>query len=415
MERLRGRNAIHTKVRNRSAILRLLLRNGPMARRDIARILHLTPATITNATRELLDHGLIAEMQRCNGDDPQKAGKVIPLMIHREASFAVGVNLGLTSVSVGIIDLCGQSRTLLGAQYGDRTAQAIVTQTADLIAHALEKIDMGMDRVVGVGVGVPGIVDPDHGMIRSHLGLNWVDVPFGALLSDALCRPVRLVNNVHSMAACERMYGVASEVDNFSLVFVSTHIGAGMVIGGELYEGFDSAAGGLAHLCVEPGGPLCSCGNRGCLQAVAGNLTLLQDAQRAIHDGRETKLRLSDVALTRPSAINRLFVAARRGDALAIDLLRRQAHYVGLGIASLLYLLDPELVVLLTPILDYDIDLGGVDYLGVVRQTVRQQARLIALPDERLVGSHFGSLAPTLGSAAVVFDKFLEEMPFMDY
>ena len=342
------------KASNRSAVLKLLLQNGPLTRQRIANALNLTPATITNATRELITLGLVREE-----GDPRTAQtttrRSIPLSIAADGSYAIGLNVGFTGLRIGVADLAGRVRkSKAGFLYQDRTAVRIVEQIAAAVATVVDESKVDPARIAGIGVAVAGHVDAQHGIVHSHLGLGWHGVPLGELLTQALERPVKLVNNVHAITLAERMYGAATALDDFALIYLSTIIGAGFVIGGQLYQGHASAAGMLAHLCVLPDGPLCSCGQRGCLEAIAGNQAVLDDARRALASGRESALAgllkinaMSQGIMTQGMQL--LSTSAHQGDKLACELLSRQAHYIGLGAAAIFNLFDPMRIVLITP------------------------------------------------------------------
>lgn len=411
MPPIRGQNSPVMKARNRSAILKLLLQHGPMPRQQIARALQLTPATITNATRELIELGLLTE-HRESTKVRATARRSVPLAIDADGAFALGVNVGFTGIRLGVADLAGRVRFHWAQYYAGRQPDAVVEQIAAGVQEALQVRDIDTDRIVGIGVPVAGVVDTQQGIVRSHLGLGWQDVPLGALLAQALNSKVQLVNNVQTTALAESMYGAAADVDNFALVYVSTVIGTGIVMGGRLYQGMHSAAGMLGHLCVVPGGPLCTCGNRGCLEAVAGNLAVLEDAKRAIAGGRATLLRQRFTGQETAGDIRTVWEAAQQGDALARELLLRQAQYVGQGVANVLYLLDTSRVVLLTPDFDQHLDLGGASFLDVVRQTAQERVRLFDVQD-RIVSSRLDATAPIQGGAAVIFSDFIESASFV--
>jgi predicted NBD/HSP70 family sugar kinase len=398
MPLIQGHNSPLMKVRNRSAVLRLLLERGPMARRDIATTLGLTPATITNVTRELIRLDLIEE--RNGHAHVADARKAVPLDVRGAGAAALGINLGRPGAALCVVDLRGTVLAEARLPYADH-APASVTQAVAATGQRLLAESMVDDRrLVGVSVGVAGVVAPDRDAIRAHLALGWRDVPFGALLGAALGRPVVVENNVHAMAVNERLFGVAAGAGDVVLLFVSATIGAGVLVDGALHRGHHASAGLVGHIVVEPDGPLCSCGSRGCLEAVASTEAIVEawEPQRA-----------GPHAPSYP----RFLAATRAGDERARRLLARQAYHVGGAVAHLLHVLDPDLVVLAGPGAVDDVDLAGESWLEIVRRIARQRAPLLDVPDERIVASGFGADAAMRGAAAIALGDFLEQVPFV--
>lgn len=410
---IRGHNSPVMKARNRSAVLKLLLQAGPSTRRDLAAYFGLTPATITNVVHELLAHGLVEERVDLADGRAAVTRKPVPIAVRAGGAFAVGINLGHTAAPVAVVDLNGSIRALETYHYAAREPATAVARLAAAVDRVIVRAAVDPRRVVGIGVGVAGVIDPTAGVIRTHLGLGWQQIALGPLLSAAVGRHVQVINNVQAMTVGERLWGVATAVDDFALVFVGAVVGAGVMIGGQLHRGREAAAGLIGHMQFVPDGPPCSCGSRGCLEALASSLALVAQAEAAIRSGRSSLIGPLAPAATAQRAPASILAAARRGDRLASELLERQAQYIGAAVAALLHLVDPDLVVLLTPVLDEPLSLGGQTYLDLVRQAARDRARLLDVPDERIVVSRFGSDATVRGAAAVVIEEFLETVPFV--
>jgi predicted NBD/HSP70 family sugar kinase len=409
MSALQGQNSPAMKARNRSIVLKLLLERGPLPRRDMAEFLALTPATMTNVVRELIALGLVEERADMDVTPVGAARRSILIDVRPDGAYAVGVNMGISGAQVSLVDLRGNVRTIVDVPYDERAPELLVPR----IAAAIRRLagEAGTDRTVGVGVGVAGVVEPRRGMVRAHLSLGWRDVPLADLLGWELgVRPI-VVNNVHAMTVSEHLFGVAAGANNFAFVFVSTVIGAGLMIDGGLVPGHASA-GLIGHVRVVPDGPLCRCGSRGCLEAVASHAAIAREAERAIEAGQATSLRGRLPAATPGEAVRVLHEAAREGDRLAASLVGQQARYVGIGLAALFHLLDPEIVVLAVPIPGGQLDLEAGAFLETVRETVRDQAPLLDDPDRRIVVSRFGSEATVRGAAAVSLADFLDRAPF---
>ena len=370
-------------------------------RRDMAQALGLTPATITNASQELIGLGLIAEC-----DDAKTEQRSVPLCIDPTGAYAIGINMGRTGLGVGVADLGGRIQRYVSQPWLVSEPDTVVAFLAETINTIMRQTSVDPTRMIGVGIGVAGMVDVDQSIVRSHTGLNWRQVALGPRLADRLGWEIQVANNVQALALAESMYGVATAVDNFALVYVSTVTGAGIVMGGELYQGERSTAGALAHLPVVPGGPLCSCGGRGCLEAVASNFAVWQDAQRSMRADAPPSLQRRLDAPFQSRTIAIIWAEAEQGDSLACELLRRQAHHVGLATASLFAILDPALVALSTPGCCQAMDLGEGSFLDMSGAQLRNN------PPGGCGRAHrfqYPWRAPLIqGAAALVFAGFIE-------
>lgn len=395
---MQGHNSPRMKARNRTAVLRSLLERGPMPRRDLATALQLTPATITNVARELIGQQLLEERWDLEPAATDLFRKAVPLDVRADGAAALGINLGRPGAVVGVVDLKGEIRASTTLRYADPSPAEVVRALARASERIIDASGVDPRRVVGVGVGVAGVTDGGRRRVRAHLALGWRDVPLGSLLEDALARHVHVENNVHAMAVSERLYGVGARAARMVLLFVSATIGAGAMIDGQLLRGQNASAGLIGHVVVDPDGPPCRCGNRGCLEAVASNEALVERWHGATSEpgGRSEQL----------------FAAARAGDGAALRLLAEQAQHIGGAVASILYTLDPDLVVIAGPILGRAIDIDGASWVNLVRRAARARAPLLEVPDERIVPSRFGADAPLRGAAAIALAEFLERAPF---
>jgi predicted NBD/HSP70 family sugar kinase len=412
MRHLDGHNSPRMRLLNRGSVLALLLARGPMARRDIARELRLTPATITNATRELIAAGLVAEQRKADRGGEPRSGKAVPVDLRADGAFAVGINLGADATVVAVVDLKGAIRDETVIPHRECAVPAVVRTLAEAVERTLVGSRVDRARVIGVGLGVAGVVDPDAGIVRSHLGLGWRDVALGPALATALGWPVQLANNVHAMAVAERLHGAASDVDSSVLLYVGATMGAGLVVGGDLHRGHASAAGLIGHVSLDPAGPLCDCGNRGCLQAVVSHQAVVLAARAALAGGRASLIEPGALEAISPAAMAIVYWAAARGDDLAVELLADRARQVGAAAALLLSILDPDRLVLGGLAEEWSIDLRGATALELVRRTARERARLLGDVEARIVVGRLGGQAWSRGAADIVLARFLSDGPF---
>jgi predicted NBD/HSP70 family sugar kinase len=289
-DQLNSRSATSSKAapadarpRNRTLLLQTLHANGPQSRADLARHSGLTPTTVSAVTAELIADGLIAEVGR---KASTTAGKPATLLgVEPDARHVVALDLSDDDViEAAVINLSGKivarhSQARHG-ETGKKAASAIVKFTRD-IARSLDR------PLLGVGCATPGIVD-DHGVVLTAAHVKWTDEPLAAKLTAAVDVPCYVANDANAAVLAE--YGaLETATENLLLVRVGGGVGAGVVIGGELFVGDQFAAGEIGHVVVDDEGALCRCGRRGCLEAIVSAPLLAQrlngvgDSDRAQH------------------------------------------------------------------------------------------------------------------------------------
>lgn len=245
--------------------------------------------------------------------------------------------------------------------------------------------------VAGVGVAAPGPVNPRRGVVHQAPNLaRWQDVPLQALLEEHLEIPVRVGNDANLAALGEFRYGVGREVDDLIYMTISTGVGGGIISQGELIQGPEGLGGEVGHVVLEPRGPRCGCGKRGCLESLAAGPHIARQARERVAMGAPSSL----AALSQGITARDVSDHARRGDALALEIWLRAAHYIGLAMANLAHLYNCHLFVLG----------GGVSREGdflfdPVRRAVEERALRPYLPI-RVVGTSLGEDVGLLGALA---------------
>jgi predicted NBD/HSP70 family sugar kinase len=311
---------------NRVAVLRLISGSGPIARVEIAEQLGLSPATVTAVTRQLLDHGLVRVADR----SPSKGGRPRMLLeLVGGAATAFGVKIAPDHL-VGVrVDLDAEVLEQF-AQPLDVTAADAVERIGALLETWIGPASSG-SRLLGLGLGVPGVIDADRGVSAPMIG--WEQLPLAQLVQERLGVPVLVDNDVNTLAVSERLYGRGRNVDNFLTVTVGRGIGLGIIAGGDIYRGFGGGAGEFGHVTVREDGPLCTCGKHGCLEALVADPALVAEAQRR-------KL------LSRRDGIDRLRELADSGDVSAREIYGQAAAILGRSVADLINVLSPQLVLI---------------------------------------------------------------------
>lgn len=322
---------------NRALVLNLVRADPTLSRARIVRETGLSPAAVSGIVDHLLREGLIRE------EGTEATGHVgrrpLRLALNAGARLAVGIYIDVCVVNAAPVDLSGLPGPVISMPLppGSSPEEAL-DRAADLVRRLLHGLPA--ERLLGVGVAVPGMVAWPGGLNLFSPNLGWHNVPVRAMLEERLRRPVLVDNEVRALALAEYQYGAARAVRSAVFLDAGYGVGGAVILDGALYRGRRGAAGEFGHNTVDPEGPRCGCGNRGCLEVFASASGLAARAREAIAAGAQTLLTPDALSL------DALTAAARAGDRLAGALLSRASTYLGLAVANAIDNWDPELVVL---------------------------------------------------------------------
>lgn len=311
----------------RTAVLALIGAQGPVSRAELARSLKVSPALVTQLTRQLIADGLLEELQSV----PSQGGRPARLLgLTASAGNAVGVKVAPDHVALVEVQIDGSVVRSSTEPY-----DAYAPEALGRLSHVVGDFDADAARpLLGIGVGLPGNVEvPAKGIVDSSQ-LRWQQYPVGQTLRRDHGLPVLVENNVNALTMAERLYGQGRGHDSFLVVTVGTGIGGGFVTDGSVVRGASGAAGQIGHIPVVDDGPRCQCGNTGCLEALIGEQALVAAARTA-------------GIVPAQGGIDALREAAGTGDAAARAVFRQAGERLGRALAGVVNVLDPELVVLL--------------------------------------------------------------------
>jgi N-acetylglucosamine repressor len=319
---------------NRSSVLNTVKNAGPVARTDIARITGLSPATVTAITSELIEDNLVFEK---SAGDSSGGRRPILLALNPRGGYVVGIKLTEHEAIGALTDLEATVISRRTQPWEGSTPQDAV-QVMSRLVHALA-VEKGVRKkqLLGVGVGLAGIIDAPRGILRSTPYFEWLDLPLRDLLQTSLRLPVYIDNDVNTFTLAEKWFGSGKGIDNFLTVTIGRGVGMGIVVNGQLYRGVGGGAGELGHTVVDPLGPLCSCGKRGCLEAYIGDQALIQSAQAGAQRG--------DLPFSVQDAQGLVNLAAS-GDPFARQILAEAGEKLGNALANLINLFNPELIII---------------------------------------------------------------------
>ncbi|MEU4800576.1 ROK family protein [Streptomyces sp. NPDC023327] len=271
----------------RAEIFATVLTAGPISRTQLAQRLGLVPSSVTRMLPPLLEHDYLREADTA----PQGRGRPQKMLhVNPDKHIVVGMKIGPAQVSGVVTDMAANVLARAEEPIGDCTPETALSAAAALTSKLLSEAPEAADRVLGLGVGVSGHVDSGAGICRYSALLDWDKVDVAGPLSEAIGLPVVVNNDVNTLVVAERWFGQGRDVDSFAVVTVGPGIGCGLLLDGALFSGATGLAGELGHLPLDPAGPMCSCGRRGCLEALAGDRAVL----RHLHDAGVPCLTISE-------------------------------------------------------------------------------------------------------------------------
>lgn len=324
---------------------------------------------------------------------------LVPKLSHvSRPLFRAGVDLGGTNLRAGIIDLAGGAVLAEEAEptRAEQGPDAVIARIARLVGRVTATAGLPPEGLAAIGVGIPGLYDPATGVVRflPNLPTTWRGVHLAAELQRLTGSPVTLINDARAFVLAEATFGAGRGAQTVVGMTIGTGIGGGVVIDGRLRLGLDGTAGEVGHQIIDYNGPLCGCGNRGCLEAFASAATIAAHGMKAVRHGWTTSLRElagGDLNAITPELIA---VAAEAGDAVAGRILDEAGFYLGIGVANLVTLFSPDAVVIGGGVAG-----AGERLLTAIRETVQQRARVTPLERVRIVPAGLGGRAGLIGAA----------------
>ncbi|MGF7086770.1 glucokinase-like ROK family protein [Kroppenstedtia sanguinis] len=386
---------------NRSTILNVIRLQGPISRAEIAKVTRLTPPTVTNIVGELLQDGWVVE---CELGESTGGRKPILLNMNHQAFNVVGVYAGVKSIRVLSADPMGN----IGAEQllpvpSRPTVKTYTDLLTDAVGSVVDQIREQGIPLLGVGVGMHGLVDPREGVSRFAPNLAFSDLPLRSILQEKFDVPVEVENDVRARAVGESWFGQGRGADPFICVHVGTGVGAGMMYGGRLLCGSTFTAGELGHTVIDPAGPMCGCGNRGCLEAFVSGPATLERARRRLMAGEPSLLQTWGGRAGEQLSGRDLTAAARKGDRLAIEELAETGRWLGIALANLINLLNPRKIILSGGMMA-----TGAFVLDPLRRTVEERALSTPAQEVSIVVSELGDQAGAIGAYTLVLQKLFE-------
>ncbi|GAA4629818.1 ROK family transcriptional regulator [Actinoallomurus vinaceus] len=375
---------------NRSVLLWSLYFDQPSTRQELSRTTGLSPASVSNVVRELIDEDIVSEAGAVDSDGGRPR---VLLRINQDHGYVIGVDVGETRVRVELFDLAMTERAR--ADYPLDPREHGVTTIVDRILEGLSAVladaGVGPSAILGVGIGVPGVVEQGDEVIVHGQTYGWDAVPLGRLLRAGTDLPLHIDNGAKTMGRAEMWFGAGRGAQHAVVCLIGSGVGASVIAHGRTHRGSTSSAGEWGHTTIMVGGRECRCGAQGCLEAYVGAEAILDRYTGAL-PGQDEE-----------SALAALLDAAAGGAGEAESVLEETALYLGVGLADLINLFNPERIILG----GWAGLLLGERLLPRIRDAARRHALRHAFSETSIELGRLGPEAVALGAATLPIELFL--------
>jgi N-acetylglucosamine repressor len=377
---------------NRSTVLNIVKGDGPVSRTEIGRLSGLSPATVSEITADLIAEGLIYE--KAAGDSTGGRPPIL-LALNHDAAYVVGLKLAERQISAALTDieatiLC----TLAVPVTGITVVERAVVELGRVVEQVIAEASVPRERVTGVGIGLAGVIDAERGLCRYSPILGWRDVPLEQLVEEQIGTPVRIDNDVNTLAMAEKWFGAGQGVDDFLVVTVGRGVGLGIVANGQCYRGTRGGGGEFGHTVMDENGPPCDCGKRGCLEAYVADPALVRLAREAARQGKLTDLDSDELT------VEQITELALGGNEVLREIFAQAGRVLGMGIANLINILNPALI-----IVSGEGVRAGELLFGPMRQAVREHAFDGLMDDTEIFIQEWGDEAWAWGATSLVLQE----------
>jgi glucokinase-like ROK family protein len=380
-------------------VIRALRKSGQTSRVEVSNITGWSRAKTSHEVNSLIKKGFLEEA----GTGASKGGRRPRLLrFNRQLGYIVGIDIGATSIEVALADINGLVlRRVYESADVRHPPEELLGRCSRLILDLAVTQGFHPEQILGIGVGVPGPVDFARGvLVAPPLMPDWENYPIRDFFKGTFPSAFVVVDNdVNIMALGEQRSGDAANVDHFLLIKIGTGIGCGIMISRKIHRGSDGCAGDIGHICVDKGGPICRCGNRGCLEAMAAGPAITEKAMQAARNGKSGLLRkmMEDKGgMLTPEDVNS---ACREGDEEALEIIRASGQMIGDVLAGLVNFFNPSHIFISGGIANF-----GNHLLIAIKRAVLRRSLPLATTNLAIHFSRAGADAGVIGSIMLALD-----------
>ncbi len=384
---------------HKKKIINILYKEGPKSNKQISNDTYLSPPTIARLLNDLINEGLVTDF----GIGDSEGGRRPNLFgIKRDSRYILGIDIGRNIRRFALLNFHNEFVTELvcipGKLNNDHeTVNQIYLQSLKIIKEA----GIDYNKIMGIGIVLPGLINTRTG--KSYSYLNYTDKPVSQLFEEKFNLPVFTENDSNLMAMGEHAFGLAKGKENVLCLTLVAGIGMGLILNGKLYSGKSGFAGEFGHIIIEENGLLCTCGKKGCLETMASEEALVRMAKEGLEKGCTSMI--TNIVNNNFENITSevILKAAEKEDLFAIDILSEVGHYLGKGIATLIHLYNPEMI-----IIGGKMAKAGLYLTDSIKQTLNKRTISLIRQDTKIVTSELGEKAGVMGATSLAMHRILQ-------
>ncbi|HWQ53777.1 MAG TPA: ROK family protein [Bryobacteraceae bacterium] len=390
--------------RDKRVIEAVVRRFGPISRSRIHELTDISTSATSVLVRELMDEGRLLETGRAANGKGTGRNEVL-LELDEDFRFIAAVEFDEENVMAGVLNMHPAIRNTVSEPANlHGGVDGLVNQLVSCTRKVLEKAGLETSSLLGIGIADPGLVDSRRGVTVTSSTIDfWNQVPLQEIFEKEFGVPALVQSKTRAKTVAERVLGAGEMLDSMVYVDYGVGIGAGLILDGKLLLGERGAAGEFGHTHALAGGPACLCGSYGCLEAVAGARAVEARMRRLIAQGGNSQALALAGGDPGNITVWNILEASSRGDKVSSNIVAEVAGYLGVGLADLINLFNPSVIVL-----DKRLEAGGRELLDEIRLTVRRQA--LAWSNERIAirFAQLGSEAGILGLTMMILERYFE-------
>ena len=380
-------------------VMRALRKNGQTSRAEIASITGWSRAKTSQEVNALIEKGYLVDV----GEGISKGGRKPRLLrFNSQLGYVIGIDIGATSLEIALADINGSIINRVEEPSDVRQPpEDLLGRCSELILEMVVAQGIHPQKILGIGVGVPGPVDFARGvLVAPPLMPDWENYPIRNFFKETFTSAFVVVDNdVNIMALGEQRSGDAANVDHFLVIKIGTGIGCGIMSSRKIHRGSNGSAGDVGHICVDKQGPICRCGNRGCLEAMAAGPAIAEKAMRAAREGKSEllqKVMEDNNGVLTPEDVN---VACREGDEAALEIIRSSGQMIGDVLAGLVNFFNPSHIFIGGGIAKF-----GNHLLIAIKRAVLRRSLPLATTNLSINFSRSGADAGVLGAITLALE-----------
>ena len=397
-----GLSHVDNAARNKNVILNIVRDRSPISRKEISQYSRLSIATTKRLIEELLTDHIIIEVGQTNNARGRKASL---LRLNEEYCCSIGVNIIHDAVEIAALSFTGTvllSKKVRGTR---STRESIQPLLEKLIQETMDEVhDRESGKLLGIGIGIAGLVDITRGIVLYTPNMTgWESAPLGPFLSERFNTDIIIDDSVRCMALSEKRYGSARWLQNFLYIYIGKGVGSGVLLDGRIYRGAHGVAGEFGHITIKQNGNLCNCGNSGCLEAHVSESRIIEDIKKNIASNVHSSLS-EKTEMGNSIGLVDILHHAREGDKLANLTINNVSENIGIGIANLVNVFDPGVIILGGEV----IDAFGESMMENILRVVRLKAINAISSQTSIIPAEVEDFTASRGAATLLVEKHLQ-------